>query len=24
VKHIDMPIAPWKVWTILKEKGVVN
>jgi len=24
VKHIDMPIAPWKVWTILKEKGVVS
>jgi carbon-monoxide dehydrogenase large subunit len=24
VKHIDMPIAPWKVWNILKEKGVVN
>ena len=24
VKHIDMPIAPWKVWAILKEKGVVN
>jgi carbon-monoxide dehydrogenase large subunit len=24
VKHIDMPIAPWKVWKILKEKGVVN
>ena len=24
VKHIDMPIAPWKVWSILKEKGVVN
>jgi aerobic carbon-monoxide dehydrogenase large subunit len=24
VKHIDMPITPWKVWTILKEKGVVS
>jgi len=24
VKHIDMPITPWKVWNILKEKGVVN
>ncbi|MDE3137530.1 MAG: carbon-monoxide dehydrogenase large subunit [Acidobacteriota bacterium] len=24
VKHIDMPIAPWKVWNILKEKGVVG
>jgi len=24
VKHIDMPITPWKVWAILKEKGVVN
>jgi carbon-monoxide dehydrogenase large subunit len=24
VKHIDMPISPWKVWTILKEKGIVN
>ena len=24
VKHIDMPITPWKVWGILKEKGVVN
>jgi aerobic carbon-monoxide dehydrogenase large subunit len=22
VRHIDMPIAPWKVWQILKEKGV--
>ena len=22
VRHIDMPIAPWKVWRILKEKGV--
>ena len=21
VKHIDMPITPWKVWNILKEKG---
>ena len=24
VKHIDMPITPWKVWNILHEKGVVN
>jgi carbon-monoxide dehydrogenase large subunit len=24
VKHIDMPIAPWKVWTILKQKGMVS
>ena len=24
VRHIDMPIAPWKVWQILKEKGVVQ
>jgi carbon-monoxide dehydrogenase large subunit len=24
VKHIDMPITPWKVWTILKEKGVTG
>ena len=24
VRHIDMPITPWKVWTILKEKGVVS
>ena len=24
VKHIDMPITPWKVWGILKEKGVVS
>jgi carbon-monoxide dehydrogenase large subunit len=24
VKHIDMPITPWKVWSVLKEKGVVN
>jgi carbon-monoxide dehydrogenase large subunit len=24
VKHVDMPIAPWKVWNILKEKGVTG
>jgi len=24
VTHIDMPVTPWKVWRILKEKGVVN
>jgi aerobic carbon-monoxide dehydrogenase large subunit len=24
VKHIDMPIAPWKVWNILNEKGMVH
>ncbi|HTX38390.1 MAG TPA: aerobic carbon-monoxide dehydrogenase large subunit [Bryobacteraceae bacterium] len=22
VTHIDMPIAPWKVWQILREKGI--
>jgi carbon-monoxide dehydrogenase large subunit len=22
VRHIDMPITPWKVWQLLKEKGV--
>jgi carbon-monoxide dehydrogenase large subunit len=22
VKHVDMPISPWKVWNILKEKGL--
>ena len=22
VRHIDMPIAPWKVWQILHEKGI--
>ncbi|HEV3040797.1 MAG TPA: aerobic carbon-monoxide dehydrogenase large subunit [Candidatus Angelobacter sp.] len=22
VKHIDMPITPWKVWNILKENGI--
>jgi carbon-monoxide dehydrogenase large subunit len=22
VRHIDMPITPWKVWKILQEKGV--
>ncbi|HEX8835855.1 MAG TPA: aerobic carbon-monoxide dehydrogenase large subunit [Candidatus Acidoferrum sp.] len=22
VKHIDMPVTPWKVWNVLKEKGV--
>jgi hypothetical protein len=22
VKHIDMPISPWKIWKILKEKGI--
>src|SRR3974377_1381066 len=21
VRHIDMPITPWKVWNILKQKG---
>ncbi|MGA7130317.1 MAG: aerobic carbon-monoxide dehydrogenase large subunit [Chthoniobacterales bacterium] len=21
VKHIDMPLSPWKIWQILKEKG---
>jgi len=24
VRHIDMPIAPWKVWKILKDKGAVE
>jgi carbon-monoxide dehydrogenase large subunit len=24
VRHIDMPIAPWKVWQILKNKGVAE
>jgi aerobic carbon-monoxide dehydrogenase large subunit len=24
VRHIDMPIAPWKIWRILKEKGVAE
>jgi carbon-monoxide dehydrogenase large subunit len=24
VRHIDMPIAPWKVWQILKDKGVAE
>ena len=24
IRHIDMPIAPWKVWQILKEKGVAE
>jgi aerobic carbon-monoxide dehydrogenase large subunit len=24
VRHIDMPISPWKVWNILKEKGVTG
>jgi carbon-monoxide dehydrogenase large subunit len=22
VRHIDIPITPWKVWNILKEKGL--
>ena len=22
VRHIDMPITPWKIWRILKEKGI--
>jgi len=22
VRHIDMPITPWKVWQILQEKGI--
>ena len=21
VRHIDMPITPWKVWNILQQKG---
>jgi carbon-monoxide dehydrogenase large subunit len=24
VKHVDMPISPWKIWQILKEKGVAE
>ena len=24
VKHIDMPLSPWKIWQILKEKGVAH
>ena len=24
VSHIDMPVTPWKVWQILKQKGVVD
>jgi carbon-monoxide dehydrogenase large subunit len=24
IRHIDMPITPWKVWQILKEKGVAE
>ena len=24
IRHIDMPITPWKVWQILKEKGVAD
>jgi aerobic carbon-monoxide dehydrogenase large subunit len=24
VRHIDMPLSPWKIWQILKEKGVTQ
>jgi len=24
VRHIDMPIAPWKIWRILKDKGIAE
>jgi carbon-monoxide dehydrogenase large subunit len=24
IRHIDMPITPWKVWQVLKEKGVTE
>lgn len=24
VRHIDMPLSPWKVWSILKEKGLAT
>jgi len=24
VRHIDMPITPWKVWQILQEKGIAS
>ncbi len=24
VRHLDIPITPWKVWEILNEKGVAE
>jgi len=24
VRHIDIPVTPWKVWNILKEKGLTS
>ena len=24
VRHIDIPITPWKVWEVLNEKGVAE
>ncbi|HET8845025.1 MAG TPA: molybdopterin cofactor-binding domain-containing protein, partial [Ktedonobacteraceae bacterium] len=24
VRHIDMPITPWKVWSVLQEKGLAT
>jgi len=24
VRHIDMPVTPWKVWQILKQKGIAG
>jgi aerobic carbon-monoxide dehydrogenase large subunit len=24
IRHIDMPITPWKVWQVLKEKGMAE
>jgi carbon-monoxide dehydrogenase large subunit len=24
IRHVDMPIAPWKIWRILKEKGIAE
>ncbi|HLH85605.1 MAG TPA: hypothetical protein VKU79_01925, partial [Thermoplasmataceae archaeon] len=24
VTHIDMPLNPWKIWKVLKEKGVAQ
>lgn len=24
VRHIDMPVTPWKVWQILKQKGIAD
>jgi aerobic carbon-monoxide dehydrogenase large subunit len=24
IRHIDMPVTPWKVWQVLKEKGMAE